>query len=524
MPELVWAGILGAGALAAAVPYVLRRKRSEERNRKLDELRSSLGQEAPRQLGDYVVVARLGSGAMATVYRALPAGTLDESQAVAIKVMSRALSLDEAHRTRFQREIIALKELSHEHTVRLLAWGEQEGQFYIVMELLEGESLRELLNRRAVIPWQEAVNLLTPCLEALQQAHDLGIVHRDLKPENLFVTPRGVKVVDFGVARSEDMKKATMTGTAMGTPAYMAPEQIAGGLHPATDQYALGCVLYEMLTGSPPFLDEDSLIVIMRHLQEPPPSLRERVPELPAAVERLVLRLLVKDPLRRFPDARHLGQAMARLETSAPRRVGSAVRRPTGEGAEWLSFHQAELEAWRAVPGVAGWTRCFCEDGMAVLEREWVEGSALSAGSRLPPEGVRSLARELLKILEEVHARGLVHGNLKPSNLIMTTSGLRLTDPRLPGEGPTGDPYQAPELVHGAPQPSADQYGVGAVLQSLLTGEPPGESDAGVPVEWRGVLRRMLRAEGEDRFPDLASGLKVILECESRPEEGTLQL
>lgn len=194
---------------------------------------------ASRKLGPYRLLQKLGRGGMATVYRAVLDATMNEAEAVAVKVLKRDIFGQGEFLERFRREALLTSQLSHPNVVRVTDFGEEDGYAYIVMELIEGGTLRERLKDHAVSP-REAWAALHPVCSALAYAHAKGIVHRDLKPENLMITAGGVlKVADFGLARAEDQQKLTQTGTVLGTPAYMAPEQIQGETSaPPMDQYA----------------------------------------------------------------------------------------------------------------------------------------------------------------------------------------------------------------------------------------------------------------------------------------------
>ncbi|MEW6284432.1 MAG: protein kinase, partial [Candidatus Eremiobacterota bacterium] len=277
------------------------------RAQKLEQLVAATPSQASfvgRTLGGYTLVDELGGGGMARVFRGVPADTLDDDQAVAIKVLHRDYAQDPELQMRFRREVRLCRELNHPHIVRLLDWGEQDGVTYLVLELVRGKTLRDRLPPHPLTP-EEAFDLLDPILDAVSYAHSMGIVHRDLKPENVMLTDSGtVKVMDFGLARrQQSQSNLTRTGATLGTPAYMAPEQARGGrLDPASDQYSLGVLAYEILTAQKPFQGEDPLQVILQHLGEEPPPPSQIRRDLPPGVERAVLRMLAKQPGDRFPD------------------------------------------------------------------------------------------------------------------------------------------------------------------------------------------------------------------------------
>jgi serine/threonine-protein kinase len=255
----------------------------------------------------YVIEERLSEGGMGTVYRARH---LQMDRPVAIKVMREGLVTDEAARIRFQREARAMVVLQHPNAVSVTDCGEtSDGSAYIVMELLEGRTLREILVKEAPIETARAISIILQASEAVAAAHDAGIIHRDLKPSNILVTqsadaPATVKVLDFGVAKLTDRMlddadpaiTLQQPGTFVGTPRYMAPEQYNGnGLTPAADVYSLGVILYEMLTGMAPFTGSTPMEIAAKHVSDAPHAPRTIVAAIPEEIERVVLHALEKD-------------------------------------------------------------------------------------------------------------------------------------------------------------------------------------------------------------------------------------
>ena len=291
--------------------------RLRKRNLELERYTKSSGDPLQgRCLGNYLLTERLGTGGMATVYRGVPYDSLDESQAVAVKIVLEE-KRDAEFFQRFRREVEVTKSLNHTNTLRLFGWGEEDGLFFMVMELVHGKPLRpppggfSLSEFRAYLPG---------LLAGLRYAHDLGIVHRDLKPENLMVMANGqIKIMDFGLARSHEMKTVTATGTALGTPAYMPPEQILGGSPtPLSDQYSLGVTFYEMLCGRRPFEHEELMALIQAQLNEEamPPSLYRE--DIPLEVEQVVMQMMCKQPERRFRDLKAVQQALDEAFAASP--------------------------------------------------------------------------------------------------------------------------------------------------------------------------------------------------------------
>jgi TolB-like protein/Flp pilus assembly protein TadD len=275
----------------------------------------------------YAVEGELGRGGMATVYRA---EDVKHRRAVAIKVLRPDLAAALGPE-RFLREIEIAASLSHPHILPLFDSGEAGGFLYYVMPLVEGESLRERLERERQLPIEDALALTREVADALGAAHGRGIVHRDIKPENILLHGGHAVVSDFGIARAVSAAGGTSlteTGIAVGTPAYMSPEQAAGEreLDGRSDLYSLACVTYEMLLGHPPFSGISAHEILARHTSDPLPPLRTVRGTVPLAVERALERALAKIPADRYPTVQQFSAALA-----APT-VGSDVtprRRPS---------------------------------------------------------------------------------------------------------------------------------------------------------------------------------------------------
>jgi eukaryotic-like serine/threonine-protein kinase len=266
-----------------------------------------------RTLDDkYLVEEPVGAGGMGSVYRARH---LSMDRPVAIKFLHQRLVEDEAARNRFQAEARAAVKLCHPNAVSVTDFGQtSEGVVYIVMELLEGRTLREILNREAPLETARATSIMLQTSDAVAAAHVAGIIHRDLKPSNILVTqsadqPAVVKVLDFGIATffaddDEDAPMLAQTNTVIGTPRYMSPEQHNGNeLSPAADVYSLGVILYEMLAGMAPFSGSTPAEIAEKHANDLPHSPREIVAAIPEDVERIVLHALEKQPSDRPANA-----------------------------------------------------------------------------------------------------------------------------------------------------------------------------------------------------------------------------
>ena len=260
----------------------------------------------------YLVEEHLGAGGMGDVYRARH---LLMDRPVAIKVLQPRLLEDEAARARFQHEARAAVQLRHANAVSVTDFGQtSEGCVYIVMELLEGRTLREILNREAPLETARAISIMLQASDAVAAAHDAGIIHRDLKPANILVTqsaaqPAAVKVLDFGIAQftpddHDGANTVEPTNTVIGTPRYMSPEQYNGSeLTPAADVYSLGVILYEMLAGTVPFSGATPVEIAQKHAQDPVRSPREIVAAIPEEIERIVMHTLEKQATDRPANA-----------------------------------------------------------------------------------------------------------------------------------------------------------------------------------------------------------------------------
>lgn len=290
-------------------------------------------------VGDYVVLDTLGSGAVGTAYHARH---LRQGHLVALKLMHERLATDPEVQKRFVREVSVLEKLDHPNIVRHLDCGLDDGRIYFAMEWVEFGTLEEVLKRRGRLPWREGVECAIEICVGLSHAHERGIIHRDLKPANLFLSSDGrLKIGDFGLARDNNLHRLTDTGNTVGTCRYMAPEQVRGAadLTGAVDSYALGCVLFRMLTGEVPYDGKTVVEIFEKHLFAPIPSMRHWIRDIPVELDELVQRLLTKEPTERPANAEEVAEALRAIlagrscpdmfTTVAPQREEALVQSPS---------------------------------------------------------------------------------------------------------------------------------------------------------------------------------------------------
>jgi serine/threonine protein kinase len=275
----------------------------------------------------YEILAEAGYGSMGNVYKARDRET---GETVALKLLKPEIASDQGMMDRFKNELLFARKITHKNVCRVYEFNRVAGVAYTSMEFVEGESLRSVLNRFGGLPLRKTIGLSLQICSGLKEAHAQGIVHRDLKPENVMIDAQGnVKIMDFGIARS--IEAATrLTGSMIGTPAYMAPEQVGGkAIDYRTDIYSLGLILYEMFTGAPAFTADTPIAVAMKQLRESPPPPHEVEPTVPVDVERAILKCLEKDPARRFQSVAELEKALRSATTLVPHAATAAT--PAGQ-------------------------------------------------------------------------------------------------------------------------------------------------------------------------------------------------
>ncbi|HUS29693.1 MAG TPA: serine/threonine-protein kinase [Kofleriaceae bacterium] len=289
--------------------------------------------------GRYRVEAILGKGGMGRVYKAEHTSL---GRAVAIKVLHARLGGSKEAAQRFQREAMASGRLDHPNIVSVSDFGTlEDGSLFLVMEALEGEPLGNRIERDKRIPWQESLVIIRGVLAGLRHAHDKGVVHRDVKPDNIFLANKDgepvVKILDFGIAKlyagNADDPASTRAGLTVGTPAYLSPEQAVGGaITPASDLYSTSVVLYEMLTGRPPFLDDEPLAMLTAHVSREPPPFSEVAPDLqiPPGLEAVIQHGLAKVSAERISSANEYLGRLDEVTRAAGYDLGMMLPRSSG--------------------------------------------------------------------------------------------------------------------------------------------------------------------------------------------------
>lgn len=503
-------------------------------------------------VGNYVLEDRLGAGGCGEVFVAYHTETLDT---VALKVLHAEHLHSGDLAKRFLAEAKVPQQIQHPGIAKVIEFGNEKGLPYIAMELLEGRSLQQLLDDGKPVPEKRALDITLQAARALAAAHQHNVIHRDVKPDNLYLVnaPLGseVRLLDFGIAKLLDASLRadvhTKTGSIMGTPHYMSPEQclMRKDIDGRADQYSLGVVLFQMLTGRFPFLAESIAGLIVAHMNETPPDPCTLVEGLSASTGQLVLRMLDKDRTQRWPDMHQVANALEDalhggvtgtlatvVEQAPPLIEGYRLGRELGSGqvtTSYLAHHRngrrrgvikfvhddfatqpshlrAYIEEAKRADrinheGFCSLLKTGTHQGRPFLLTEYIEGESVASvvdrGLRLPEGDVVRIGAQLAAALGAAHEDGLVHGYLSPSNVMLSNGGdagarAVITDFGIRrmlnwGGGMNADDTPAPHMppeqlrVRGDLPPTVDVFALGVMLYELLVGEPPFELEPESP-------------------------------------------
>lgn len=308
------------------------------------------------KIGKYQIIEQVGEGAMGVVYRAIDPVL---NRPVAVKIMNEGLAQDDALRQRFLREAQAAGSLQHPNVVTIYDFGETDGHLFIAMEFIDGTDLEKLLARNTAIPLAAKLDIIIDVLNGLAYAHRRGIVHRDIKPANIRIDSEGhARIMDFGVAHLAT-SNLTGTGVMMGTPNYMAPEQITSGdVTAGTDIFSVGAVLYELLTNNKPFAADTLHRVLFRIVSDPPPDLLATAPDLPPALDKVIKKALAKDVAQRYATATEMANDLSAVRSSlgAPRASRTVSQRSSIEKALLAQRQQQQgrdVRRWQMISAAA---------------------------------------------------------------------------------------------------------------------------------------------------------------------------
>jgi serine/threonine protein kinase/Tfp pilus assembly protein PilF len=293
----------------------------------------------------YEVIEKLGKGGMGEVYRVFDSKIEEE---VALKLLNPEIAIDKRTTERFKNEIKYARKIGHKHVCKLYDLNEQAGLTFITMEYVPGEDLKSFIKRSRHLSTHAALVIAKQVCEGLSEAHRLGVVHRDLKPSNIMIDKNGnAKIMDFGIARSVRAKGITGSGTLLGTPEYMSPEQAEGkDIDPRTDIYSFGIILYEMVTGRVPFDGDTPFTIGMKHAHETPKNPTELNIQIPLDLSRIILKCLEKDRGERYQDAQELYSDLEKLEKEIPTTAKFAIRRT---GPQKWAIRQKAIMKWAAL-------------------------------------------------------------------------------------------------------------------------------------------------------------------------------
>jgi serine/threonine protein kinase len=520
----------------------------------------------------YEILGVIGSGGQGVVYQARHIG-LD--RIVALKILRDSQESGPEQGARFRREARVIARLDHPNIVRIYGFDESAGRLFLSMEYLGGGSLKDRLGRQGPFSAKDAVELLLALVPAVEHAHQKGVVHRDLKPGNVLFTAEGdARIVDFGVAKifDDSAGQHTRTGAILGSPSYMAPEQAAGKtsqVGPATDIYALGAILYEMLTGRPPFSGESWLDTLDRVRFQPVAPLSRWRADVPGNLERICLKCLEKAPEQRYPNAAALAAALQQFVSAAPvddspqpRRSRpelaalSAQETVVSEGYRLLRpIHAGALgEIWSAAApgGITVAVKIYYQpveqdqhhkraldlvknlnhpyllkthaywvnDGRLHVAMELADSSLRKRLKRfrrqrqagIPPAALLTYLKETAEALDYLHDQGLIHCNITPDSILLLKGHVKVGDFSLVCDGAESNRasggalvYMSPEQYRDVVTPHSDQYSLAITYVELRRDRRP------FPARTTVVDAMMDAVEGSPDLGDLGKAEKAVL-------------
>jgi serine/threonine protein kinase len=486
----------------------------------------------------YRIIDEVGRGSVATVYLAKH---LTENRVVALKVIHPELAREQDFARRFRREAKLLIKLESPHAVKVLDYGSDGGVDFIALEYVEGRTLKDVLNEEGQLGVERTLDVIRQVTQCLADSHEKGITHRDIRPANLMLTADGVvKVMDFGIAWGADLTRLMATGV-LGSPHYLSPEQTEGEADIRSDIYSLGVTLFEMLAGERPYEGESAAEIVLKHLQEPVPSLRELDEGIPTEVDELVRKCLAKDPANRFQTPLDLIEGINEAwgkglmtpgmedalsgQTLGQYRLMERLGR--GGMATVYKAYQPSLDRYVAVKVLPQY---FAHDPefAARFEREakaiakldhpnilpvydygraknityivmkYVEAGTLKKklGEPLSLDTVVDIISQVAGALDHAHKQGVVHRDVKPSNVLMDAEGwalladfglARMVEATVQltktGVGVGTPAYMSPEQGQGiGVNARSDVYSLGVMLYEMLTGRVPYEAETPMAV------------------------------------------
>lgn len=445
---------------------------------------SSLSALSPR----YDVLSEAGHGNMGYVYKARDRET---GETVALKLIKPEIASDQGMTERFKNELLFARKITHKNVCRVYEFNRIGGIAYTSMEFVEGESLRSVLSRFGGLPVRKGIDLALQICSGLKEAHAQGIIHRDLKPENVMIDGQGnVKIMDFGIARSME-RDTRLTGTMIGTPAYMAPEQVSGKpVDYRTDIYALGLVLYEVFTGSEAFRADTPMAVALKQMQEAPRPPHDIDPTIPVHIERAILKCLEKDPAKRF-------QSIAELETAL------RSTRTTGTPATLAAENIRAMQASRT-------TDLTRSTAVSIPKQRrsshWGRTTAAVVIFVAILGGLRAM--KVVKASAQIPSPSLSAAPIPPANAF--------TPPPASVDATTSSIKKTPELVRKSPSPAKPKPAVQEVFPRMEWGNRTPQSHS-----LKGIYLFVGRFEREDRAQNASKRLEdQNLSVQIKPRRG----